>query len=103
VVAGRALDGLDAPAVRVEVHLANGLPSFTNLICQLDRPRHSSLFSVPSPNGQRAFKATNPALLEGPGGAAEKKRLDLQRKLIGHGCPSLVQTYCVFQLLDAGL
>jgi magnesium chelatase family protein len=25
----RALDGLDAPAVRVEVHLANGLPSFT--------------------------------------------------------------------------
>jgi len=29
VVASRALDGLDAPAVQVEVHLANGLPSFT--------------------------------------------------------------------------
>ncbi|MEF7617102.1 YifB family Mg chelatase-like AAA ATPase [Aquincola sp. MAHUQ-54] len=29
VIASRALDGLDAPAVRVEVHLANGLPSFT--------------------------------------------------------------------------
>lgn len=29
VVMSRALDGLDAPAVRVEVHLANGLPSFT--------------------------------------------------------------------------
>jgi magnesium chelatase family protein len=28
-VASRALDGLDAPAVQVEVHLANGLPSFT--------------------------------------------------------------------------
>jgi magnesium chelatase family protein len=28
-IASRALDGLDAPAVQVEVHLANGLPSFT--------------------------------------------------------------------------
>jgi magnesium chelatase family protein len=28
-VASRALDGLDAPAVQVEVHLANGLPSVT--------------------------------------------------------------------------
>ncbi|MBP7914008.1 MAG: YifB family Mg chelatase-like AAA ATPase [Vitreoscilla sp.] len=29
VVTSRALDGLTAPEVRVEVHLANGLPSFT--------------------------------------------------------------------------
>jgi magnesium chelatase family protein len=29
VVASRALDGLEAPAVQVEVQLANGLPSFT--------------------------------------------------------------------------
>ena len=29
VVHSRAIDGLDAPAVQVEVHLANGLPSFT--------------------------------------------------------------------------
>jgi len=29
VIRSRALDGLDAPAVTVEVHLANGLPSFT--------------------------------------------------------------------------
>ncbi|MFO1218844.1 MAG: YifB family Mg chelatase-like AAA ATPase [Burkholderiaceae bacterium] len=29
VIASRALDGLDAPEVQVEVHLANGLPSFT--------------------------------------------------------------------------
>jgi len=29
VVNSRALDGLEAPEVRVEVHLANGLPSFT--------------------------------------------------------------------------
>ena len=29
VINSRALDGLAAPAVQVEVHLANGLPSFT--------------------------------------------------------------------------
>lgn len=31
IVASRALDGLEAPAVQVEVHLANGLPAF-NLV-----------------------------------------------------------------------
>ncbi len=29
VVISRSLDGLEAPEVQVEVHLANGLPSFT--------------------------------------------------------------------------
>jgi magnesium chelatase family protein len=29
VIRSRSLDGLDAPEVTVEVHLANGLPSFT--------------------------------------------------------------------------
>jgi len=29
IVRSRALDGLRAPEVTVEVHLANGLPSFT--------------------------------------------------------------------------
>lgn len=29
VITSRALDGLEAPPVQVEVHLANGLPSFT--------------------------------------------------------------------------
>ena len=28
VVISRSIDGLDAPEVQVEVHLANGLPSF---------------------------------------------------------------------------
>jgi magnesium chelatase family protein len=29
VLKSRALAGMDAPSVSVEVHLANGLPSFT--------------------------------------------------------------------------
>lgn len=32
LVQSRALRGLDAAKVTVEVHLANGLPSFTNLV-----------------------------------------------------------------------
>lgn len=36
LVQSRALLGLQTSAVTVEVHLANGLPSFTNVICQLD-------------------------------------------------------------------
>lgn len=36
IVASRALDGLEAPAVQVEVHLANGLPAFNKVVCQLD-------------------------------------------------------------------
>lgn len=31
VLKSRALSGMDAPEVTVEVHLANGLPSFTTL------------------------------------------------------------------------
>lgn len=36
LVRSRALLGLDARPVLVEVHLANGLPSFTLVVCQLD-------------------------------------------------------------------
>jgi len=31
VLKSRSLSGMDAPQVTVEVHLANGLPSFTTL------------------------------------------------------------------------
>lgn len=31
IIHSRALDGLSAAAVDIEVHLANGLPSFTNV------------------------------------------------------------------------
>lgn len=37
-VHSRALQGLAARPVSVEVHLANGLPSFTLVVCQLDSP-----------------------------------------------------------------
>jgi hypothetical protein len=42
VVHSRALDGLRAPEVTVEVHLANGLPSFT----MVGRYAHRSIRST---------------------------------------------------------
>ena len=53
----------------------------------------AAVFRVKGPSGVRAFKAFVPAFLSGTGGAAERRRLDVQRRLIGHTCPTLVQTF----------
>lgn len=53
----------------------------------------AAVFRVEGASGVRAFKAFVPALLSGVGGAAERRRLDVQRRLIGHACPTLVQTF----------
>jgi magnesium chelatase family protein len=37
VISSRSLDGLEAPEVTVDVHLANGLPSFTRVSLRLSR------------------------------------------------------------------
>ncbi|OQS35417.1 MULTISPECIES: protein kinase domain-containing protein [Chromobacterium] len=55
----------------------------------------AAVFEVECGMGLRAFKAFNPEFLNGPGGEAERRRLEIQRRLIGHHCPSLVQTYRV--------
>lgn len=53
----------------------------------------AAVFSVEGTSGVRAFKAFVPDFLSGAGGAAERRRLDVQRRLIGHACPTLVQTF----------
>jgi eukaryotic-like serine/threonine-protein kinase len=53
------------------------------------------VFKVSTPTGPRAFKAFLPDLFTGARSVAERRRLNLQRMLIGHGCRSLVQTYSV--------
>lgn len=66
-----------------------------------DEPRYltsggsAAVFHVNTDKGPRCFKAFNPEFLSGQSGAAERKRLQLQRRLVGHSCVSLVQTYCV--------
>ncbi|MBT9517842.1 MAG: protein kinase [Methyloversatilis discipulorum] len=42
-----------------------------------------------------ALKVFNPKFFLGSGGDAERHRLNVQKRLIGHGCASLVQTYQV--------
>ena len=53
----------------------------------------AAVFRVEGPSGVRAFKCFAPAFLSGAGGAAERRRLDVQRRLIGHACPTLIQTF----------
>lgn len=64
-----------------------GLPKF------LSAGGSAAVFRVEGESGVRAFKAFFPALLSGAGGAAERRRLDVQKRLIGHSCPALVQTF----------
>lgn len=42
-----------------------------------------------------ALKVYDPALLQGKNAPAELQRIELQRKIIGHSCPWLVQVYAV--------
>src|SRR5437867_2972264 len=55
----------------------------------------AAVFKVETSNGVRAFKVVDTLFLAGDGGTAERKRLDLQRKLIGHKCPYLVGVYSI--------
>lgn len=43
--------------------------------------------------GYRVFKAFDPRFFNGESGAAERRRLDVQRKFLNHPCPYVVQTF----------
>lgn len=55
----------------------------------------AAIFKAEGPAGVRVFKIFDPRFFEGKVGEAERKRLDVQRRLIGHECQSLVQTFQV--------
>lgn len=55
----------------------------------------AAIFKADGPVGSRAFKVFDPRFFEGEVGKAERRRLDVQRRLIGHECQSLVQTFQV--------
>lgn len=59
----------------------------------LDAGGSAAVFRVRRGAEVRAVKGFDPALFSGPGGAADRRRLEVQRRLIGHTCPSLIQTY----------
>jgi len=63
----------------------------------------AATFKAATPDGARAFKVYDPRFLIGPSAAAEHRRLDLQRQLIGHDCPALVKTFSVDTVGDTAI
>lgn len=55
----------------------------------------AAIFKVEGPAGARAFKVFDTRFFDGELGDAERRRLEVQRRLIGHECMSLVQTFQV--------
>ena len=84
---------IDDIKVRLQTYLENlegyGEPIF------LDAGGSAAVFRVDSPSGPRAVKAFDPNLISSEEGGADKRRLEVQRRLIGHNCSSLIQTYRV--------
>lgn len=60
----------------------------------------AATYSVIAPSGKRAIKVYDPKFLKGAASKAEKRRLELQRSLIGHGCEQLVTVYLVDEAED---
>lgn len=55
----------------------------------------AAVFKVASPSGLRAIKVFDPKFFEGEFGDAERRRLEVQKRLIGHECQTLIETYSV--------
>lgn len=66
----------------------------------LDAGGSAAVFKVSTLEGTRAFKVFDPQFINNPNNQAEKRRLELQRRLIGHNCPFIVQTYRVTEAYE---
>lgn len=55
----------------------------------------AAIYRVVRSGKPSVLKAFNPQFFAGSSGDAERRRLDVQKRLIGHGCASLVQTFRV--------
>ncbi|WP_256853306.1 protein kinase [Pantoea sp. Fr+CA_20] len=59
----------------------------------LDAGGSAAVFKVIREGNVRAIKVFDPKFFSGEGNLAERRRLQVQKRLINHNCPSLVQTY----------
>lgn len=81
--------------------IAHRLQSYLKSLGGYGEPKYlnaggsAAIYKVDGTEGSRVFKVFNPSFFNGPGGEAERRRLEVQRHLIGHKCSSLVQTYRV--------
>lgn len=60
----------------------------------------AAVFRVDTSDGFRVFKVFDPKFISGENASADRKRLDIQRRLIDHSCLYLVQTYGVEEAED---
>lgn len=60
----------------------------------------AATYSVMAPAGKRCIKVYDPKFLKGSTSKAEKRRLELQRSLIGHSCEQLVTIHSVDEAED---
>ena len=85
--------------------LAGRLREYLSTGTQLSEPVYltaggsAAVFKVETATGIRAIKVFDPKFLEGPSAPAERRRLELQRKLVGHSCPNLVDSFAVEEAL----
>lgn len=85
-------------ADRLEAHLhRNGIESTPEYI---NSGGSAAVFKVETSEGVRAFKVFDPRFLQGAGGPSERRRLELQRQLIGHTCPYLIAMYEIEEAED---
>ncbi|MBX9722858.1 MAG: protein kinase [Candidatus Obscuribacterales bacterium] len=71
--------------------------------CYLTSGGSAAVFKAESVEGVRAFKVFDPRFFEGEVGEAERQRLEVQRRLIAHECPSLIQTFHVQEAYDTAI
>jgi eukaryotic-like serine/threonine-protein kinase len=66
----------------------------------LDAGGSAAVYMVRRENGLRAVKVFDPELFTGSSAASSRRRLDVQRRLVEHACPSLIQTYFAAEAED---
>ncbi|MBP6748114.1 MAG: protein kinase [Xanthomonadaceae bacterium] len=87
----------DAVLQDIQVRLEEFLkarPGYTT-VTYIDSGGSAAIFRVDTPAGYRAIKVYDPKFFLESNAKAEARRLDLQRALIGHECPTLVAVYSV--------
>lgn len=60
----------------------------------------AAVFLTETPMGSRALKVYDPTFFQEENGQAERHRLELQQRLVGHDCPSLVSIEAIDFHLD---
>ena len=85
-MAGHPSGMIDDLQLRLNEHLAARCAGYRDAEMLSTTGGSAVVFRVSTPTGSRAIKAFLPDLFTGTRSVAERRRLNLQRTLIGHDC-----------------